>query len=469
MKKIISLFVILIISITTAFAGEGDYIVRLRENKSMTLFSADSAKSLGANSYLVSEKDFLELKKAGLVIYYEPDIIMELYDTPNDTLYSLQYNLPIIKANYAWSFKTFGNDVLVGVIDSGLAPAHPDIDYSKVVAGFQFKNDGTYTLNTADEDGHGTMVSGVIAAKRNNGIDLAGIADKVKIVPLNVASDNGYVYTSSVIKAVFVGAGYFGCDVLNLSLGNGIYSQELKDKIDYALDLNCIVVAAVGNYTSSDPGNHLRYPAAYEGVIGVGSTTSENEHAASSVANESVFVCAPADGIPLLNKNGGYSINGGTSFASPQVAAAAAIAKSIKPGLTPSEFADILKNSVTDLGEDGRDIYFGFGLLNIENMINYMLSGKKSYVSPFDTETKSVTIFNLTPDKAYAESIFGAYSDGKMVIIDSYSAELEPNSSLTRTFSSSLSFNRLRHYLWKSDNSAAPYEQEMNFREMPVQ
>ena len=474
MKKIFSTAILFFaLFIISASAAEGDYIIKFRKDAPVFFTYSDEAISLGGGMQLVPEETALALKDAGLLEICDPDRIMTYYEsTPDDTDYSQQWNLPLIKAEYAWSLKTYGNDVLVGIIDSGLDPDHPDIDYSRVVQGYNFAvdpDDGEYNTkiyDTSDTVGHGTKVSGTIVAKRNNSLGLAGIADKVKLIPLKCADNTGAIYDSTIINAIYAGAGYFGCDVLNISLGMGVTTDSLNAAIKYAIDRGCIVVAAAGNDTAQDPGDHIRYPAGCDGVISVGSTTHQNTRAESSVTNESVFICAPAASIPLLTHDGGYTTAGGTSFAAPQVAAAAAIAKSIDPYLTPTEFALILQNTATLLDDNPeRDIEFGYGLLNIEKMVKYMLTDRSVYVSPFDEDTCSVTLFNLTSSDVTASSIFVSNSDGKMVYFDPQTVLIKANNSIVRTLSFEKS-GRVKHLLWKTLLSAMPYDSGQYMREM---
>ena len=474
MKKILLVLISVFLLFSSVNAAEGDYIIKYREGTLM-FYNSRSDKSLGAGMFLVDKDRAMALKDAGLLEICEPDSVMTYYGDPNDTYYSTQWNLPIIKSSYPWSLKTFGNNVLVGIIDSGLCPNHPDIDYHRVESGYNFGAIGsdsdynTNRLDTTDIKGHGTAVSGIIVAKRNNSVGLTGISDKVTLLPMKVENKLGTIYTSSVINAINAGAGY-GCDIINISLGQKTPDEGLELAIKNALDLGCIVVAAVGNNVSADPGNHLRYPAAYPGVISVGSVTKDFARAQTSVTNESVFVCAPAEEIPLLWNNGDYVSASGTSFAAPQVAAAAAIAKSINPDLTPGQFADILKNTAFRPDADGmgipvRDNEIGYGILDIEAMVKYMLSGRKTYVSPID-ETGTATIFNLTDSEIKLSSIFAAYSEGVMADYSEEPITIGAGGFYPHTFTTTASYSKIRHFLWNSLESVTPYESGYTPREL---
>lgn len=479
MKKIFFIITLMFALFTVANAAEGDYIIKYKENAPM-LLSQEYASYIFGGMYTVSEETAKALNDAGFLEICQPVITYTLHDTsvPDDTLFSDQWNLEKINADYAWSLKTFGNNVRVGIIDSGLAPCHPDIDYSRVITGYNCADDNT---DTTDTIGHGTKVAGIIAAEINNNEGLCGIADKVTIVPFKIFNAEGGTNDLIIADAIIRAVDDFGCDVINLSLSSPEKSDLLEMVIDYVLSKGCIVIASAGNNdTPNDMGNHLRYPAAQPGVIAVGSTDNneQNSVSARSVKNDSVFICAPAGGIPVLSisDSSDYTTGSGTSYASPQVAAAAAIAKSINPNLTPSKFADILKNTAVHPGNTGgllspddvRDDGFGYGILNIKNMINYMLSGKSVYISPVDDETNSVTLFNLTDSPATVSSIFGAYLGGKMTDFDHKHITVAEGGFYTHTFTSEKVYNKLRHFLWKSLESVSPYDNGYIPRELLI-
>ncbi|MBR6523093.1 MAG: S8 family serine peptidase [Clostridia bacterium] len=464
MKKIFCIITFIFALFIVTNAAEGEYIIKYREDAPAFMYYDDDSEFLGAGMYLVSAEKALALKEAGYLDICDENIEMTYYDTtPNDTYYSSQWNLPMINAGYPWSLGLFGNDVLVGIIDSGLAPNHPDIDYSRVEEGVNFgvsSDDESFT-DTTDSRGHGTMVAGVIAAKRNNSFGIAGIADKVKILPMKVENKSGVIELAAVITAINAGARY-GCDVLNISLGGGTKLDSLDEAVKTATNLGCIVVCAAGNNTLSDPGNHVRYPAGCEGAVSVASVTRTITRAETSVVNESVFISAPADGIPVLNYTGGIRDSGGTSFAAPQVAAAAAIAKQIYPDITPAQFKDALRYSAKDLNPtiEGRDTEFGYGLLNLFDMTRYVLALKNKgvYVSSFDQLPKTIHIRNLTGSDYIVTSIFTAYQNNRMNFYDPVPLKLESGDAYTHKLSVTEDHTRIAHFLWKSLDSASPVE-----------
>ena len=158
--------------------------------------------------------------------------------------------------------------------------------------------------------------------------------------------------------------------VVNMSLGGPGYSQGLADAVAYAQAHGVLLVAAVGNQATK--GNPVEYPAAFPGVIGVGATGYNGAHSWYSNTGTQVDIVAPggsADGNPshdirVLQAAGTTTTMAGTSFASPTVAAAAALVLARNPALQPFQAGQALVNSAADLGSPGPDPIFGAGLLD---------------------------------------------------------------------------------------------------------
>lgn len=291
----------------------------------------------------------------------------------NDTLYvnGAQWNLENMNVPAAWAKGQFGDGVTVAVIDSGLYGAadgesHEDIDPAKVVSPYNAISGGT---NVSDDHGHGTFVAGMIIANTNNSAGIAGIMPNVKLMPIKVSTKDRDASISDVIKAIEYAVDN-GADIINMSLGTNDFSEALKTACDNAVEKGVIIVAAAGNDGSSKP----CYPAAYDSVIGVGSLTSDNLLAATSQYGESVYVTAPGAGVVSTdNVSNGYKRSSGTSFASPEAAALAAMAKSIDGTMNQDSFKKLLQDTCTDLGETGHDSLYGYGMLNFEKAANALL------------------------------------------------------------------------------------------------
>ena len=335
-----------------------DYIVKYKE---CAVWMLDD-KSVPFD--VVSEEEMQRLEAAGLLEWYEPDSEMILLDEPPIPMYpDDKWDFELIGADAAFEGGYLGQNVRVGVIDSGINP-HTDIA-DRLIEGHNYIDGGNQN-NTADNYGHGTHVAGLIAGSGENGY--IGAAPEAEIVPLKVTDGKG-VSTSTVCKAIYGGINNYHCDILNLSLG--IYEDEkeaLKEAVEYAEECGVVVVSAVGNNGSKAK----LYPAAYDSVIGVGAVDSEGVWFYHSNHNDSVFITAPGVNVYTIGKYGGYDLKSGTSFSVPLVTAAAAVILSIDNTMTPQDIRMVLAGTALDKGDTGYDEKYGFGLLNIGGCVEYL-------------------------------------------------------------------------------------------------
>ena len=293
------------------------------------------------------------------VVYVEEDAPVVAAFTPNDPEFDLhQYGPQIIQADKAWDITTGDPDILVAVVDTGADMSHPDLQ-GKVVAGWDFVNDDA---DPSDDNGHGTHVTGIIAAVTNNGIGIAGVGYNTRVLAVKVLSSSGAGYYSKVAQGITYAADH-GARVINLSLRGTVDSSLLKDAVDYAWNKGVLVVAAAGNDGSSDP----VYPASYEHVLAVSATDWNDQHWSVSNYGDYVDLAAPGVGIYSTDWEGGagpYASRSGTSMASPHVAAVAALMLAVNPDLTNQDLENLLESSADDLGDPGWDPYYGHGRVN---------------------------------------------------------------------------------------------------------
>jgi subtilisin family serine protease len=283
----------------------------------------------------------------------------EAQRSPNDPLFAFQWNLKQVRAPHAWSATT-GGTAIVAVIDSGADLAHPDLQ-ANLVPGRNFVSTG---LPPEDDNGHGTHVAGIIGAVGNNGLGLSGVSWTARIMPLKVLKADGAGSISNAAAAVYWAVDN-GAKVINLSLGTKYHFKPLEDAISYAISRGVVVVAASGNVGQSDitMGAPV-YPAAYPGVIGVGSTDAQDRITPTSNQGPFVDVTAPGDRVWSTVPGGRYSQMSGTSMATPHVAGLAALILARYPQLTGTQVAAIINASATDLGAPGYDTTFGYGRID---------------------------------------------------------------------------------------------------------
>jgi serine protease len=266
-----------------------------------------------------------------------------------------QWGLRRVGAVEAWNRST-GAGVRVAVLDTGVAAGHEDLAHA-VISGFDALAGSAG--NSRDPNGHGTHVAGIIAAARNNGVGVAGLAPEVTVLPVKVLDAGGsgdhVTIASGIVWAVDNGA-----QVLNLSLGGPEDSEALAAAIRYAVDRDVAVVAAAGNNKLS--GNAPNFPAAYPGVVGVGASGPDDSAAMFSYTGPHVDLVAPGFGV-VSTIPGGYGYLSGTSQAAPLVAAAVALRLARHPG-SPRAAADAVVRAAADVGPAGADQLTGAGVLD---------------------------------------------------------------------------------------------------------
>ena len=330
-------------------------------------------------------KDNRELLSKFSLDYYsrtsevEEESYERLPSTPNytvtDTLYSNQSYIDYINVGNAWNSYR-GSGITVAVIDTGIDTDHPEFagkisEYSynasedKIVKDYTLES-GEYDWSLIeDEQGHGTAVSGVIAASMN-GDGVVGVAPEVTLLVIKAECDEngGFYRTSDLVFGLYY-AVERDVDVVNMSFGSYVPVNPFAQATKLAVDSDIICVAAAGN----DATTTICYPAADENVIGVGALAENSwELAAYSNYGENSDIVAP--GTTYTAKKGGeYGVMKGTSLASPIVAGAVTLLKSQDRYIEFSKVEELLYASCYDLGSLGEDWYFGYGALDINALI----------------------------------------------------------------------------------------------------
>jgi Subtilase family len=194
--------------------------------------------------------------------------------------------------------------------------------------------------------GHGTMVAGVVHL----------VAPTAKILPVRAFGSDGQGSTSDILRAIYFSVNR-GAKVLNMSFSRTTPSAELKLALDYANLRGVIAVSSAGNNGNTT----LTYPAAYDNVIGVASTSDEDTRSSfSSYGARIVSLAAPGEGIITPYPGGGFAAAWGTSFSTPYVAGAASLLAGMQPSATPSQVASAIahaKKLTPELGSGRLDLY----------------------------------------------------------------------------------------------------------------
>ena len=266
-----------------------------------------------------------------------------------------EWGVTSIKAPIAWHSNYTGKHVKIAVIDSGINP-HEDLT---IAGGKSFVS---YTSSFADDDGHGTHVAGIIAAK-NNGIGIVGVAPDAQLYAVKVLDSKGNGYLSNILSGIDWAISN-KMDIINLSLGSMDPSPILQATLAEATDSGILVVAAAGNDGNSEAsGDTVAYPAKYDNVIAVAATDSQNRRASFSATGAEVDFAAPGVNIVSTVLNNQYASYSGTSMATAFVTGDLALLKEMYPTMSNSDLLDQLKRTAVDLGTPGWDPLYGNGLI----------------------------------------------------------------------------------------------------------
>jgi thermitase len=239
----------------------------------------------------------------------------------------------------AWQVAT-GTGQKVAVVDSGIEASHPDFA-GQIADARNFVGASSPTAGAPDGDGHGTHVSGTIAAVRDNDVGVAGVAPGAKLMALRALDDTGEGFDSDIAQAMRY-AGENGARVVNVSLGGPQQAPALQAAI--AAHPNTLFVVAAGN-EGTDNDTRPSYPCDVPepNVLCVGASTHTEEAAPfSNYGDHSVDVFAPGQWIMSTVLGGTHNWESGTSMAAPHVSATAALVLEIAPALTAEEVKELI-------------------------------------------------------------------------------------------------------------------------------
>jgi subtilisin family serine protease len=351
------------------------------------------------------------------VEYAEPNFIGHAHAIPNDPMFTTQWGLrndgtnppnhpgtadADIDAPEAWDIETGDSSVIVAMLDTGIDWDHPDLSariwnnadetvngvdddgngYIDDIRGWDFANNDN---NPMDDHGHGTVNAGIVGASTNNGVGVVGVDWHCKLMAVKVLNQINWGQYSWWASGLQYAADN-GAKVISMSMGGANPSQTLKDAVDYAYGLNCVIVVSMGN----DNSNTVYYPAAYSNVIAVGATDTDDtrcvppdwqpfgmQNGGSNYGNH-IDVVAPGNWINSTAWNNVYQYWAGTSMAAPFVSGLAALLLAKEPSLTNAAVQNIIcttaEDQVGNPAEDtaGWDKYYGFGRINAYDALLYL-------------------------------------------------------------------------------------------------
>lgn len=302
-----------------------------------------------------------------------------------DPFVGQQWGLARIRATEAWMVAT-GNGVTLAVVDTGVDLNHPDLAANvDVDRDADFVDGKTDADGAQDTAGHGTHVAGIAAAVTNNGVGVAGVAPKARILPVRVLGP-GENRTGRIAAGIRYAADQ-GAQVVNLSLTYDPAGhvdtitgsmRPVHESISYALSKGAVVVASAGN----DSLPLCAEPAAVNGVLCVGAVDRSDRPAYytnfDSRRSKSYLVAPGGDQTiscandvlstylrgaeRVCSSVDGYEADAGTSMAAPFVSGVAALL--VQKGLKGQEVVDCILKTAADLGVPGRDPIYGYGRLD---------------------------------------------------------------------------------------------------------
>ena len=316
--------------------------------------------------------------------------------TPNDPLNQGQWNFGAIGMGDAWDLNHGGRkDVCLAVVDTGVAYDSYDFMETDFVPGYDFwNNDG----DPYDDNGHGSMIAGIMAQSTNNGLGASGIAFNCSIMPVKVFDENGgtgaVVSTHTAVQGIDYAVAH-GADIINLSMLLP-WTWELEEACARAYQAGVLLVSAAGNDSRGDDARQdAGFPARFSTTLVVANMKEDYTLSYSSqlpVDVRGYGVTAPGSNItqfvPYPYLVGDYTLlpegvtASGTSLAAPHVTATAGLILSeaydlglALPAKGPERvewLRDVITTTTLDLGDPGPDSTYGHGLVRAENALRYL-------------------------------------------------------------------------------------------------
>ena len=299
---------------------------------------------------------FIEnISNSPFVRYAELNYIVHASHTPNDPKWNEQWGPKRIHCEDAWDVVQGSNIIKIAIVDTGIDYNHEDLNGNYLSGGYDFVNEDNGPM---DDEGHGSHCSGIAAAIIDNKKGIAGIS-QVSILAEKVLDGSGQGSSFDVATGITHAADNH-VDVISMSLGSSYPSSTVETACNNAYDAGVLLIAASGNDYSSQ----VCYPAAYDSVIAVGAINNQDKRCGFSNYGENLELMAPGENIISVKRGGGYVKKDGTSMACPHVTGVAALVKSINCNMSNNQIRQILRDTAEDLGSPGKDIYYGYGLVN---------------------------------------------------------------------------------------------------------
>ncbi len=362
-----------------------------------------SAAAIAPRDLLVAHTDGrLTVERAGMaraastrrpgVRFVEPNYRYAAASVPSDELFEEQWPLAddsLLGVQSAWDVTTGGNTI-VAVIDTGADLTHPDLRDNlwrnpKEIPGNGIDDDGNGFVDDvngadfvnrdgdpSDDNGHGTHVAGILAARGANRIGVSGVAQRARIMVVKALGADAIGSAETMAEAVRYAVAN-GAKIINMSVSGPGRSQAFEEAVQAASDAGVLMTVAAGN-SGHDLDAQPEYPAGFPAshLLAVAATGRTGKLIGMSNRGVgTVDLAAPGQGIVSTAMGGDYEIRTGTSMASPEVAGALVLLASARPDLE----ADALQAAV--LGSAKRGVAVTTGTLDVAGAMRKLVSASR--------------------------------------------------------------------------------------------
>ena len=388
-------------------------------------------------------------------LYPDEELTLDTASYYDDTDFS-QWHISFLNMSNTWK-KSTGSGIKVAVIDSGVCDGNSYFDNTTIYSYTNIPDEqyGDSSSQLFDEDnkgaqdnvGHGTHVIGIIAANSDD-TSIRGVAPNCTIYSYKAFDQKKNGATTGMaswVASAVTDAIEAGVDIINMSIGGTTTVNEgLEAAIQLAYERGIIVVCSAGNYISGVRST-VDYPASSSYTIGVSAGYQNGsilELASYSKYGSGVDYIAPGSDI-LSTYFYSYTEKSGTSMAAPMVSGEIALILSILSGSssysskTSRQAAaySILQSTALDIGDSGKDIYFGYGMIRPYNAVVAALNKIGAYNNSSASSDNNVNIDNnssvseSSDDTNYSETSSAnsasSVSDASSSVLSSTDVELK--------------------------------------------
>ena len=341
--------------------------------------------------------------------YAEKIPLIKFDGIPNDPSYTLQRDMLAIEAHNVWDYVTGDTSIIVGIVDTSFDTEHEDLK-GMFIEPYNSTNNTTNVLPTSSNDVHGTYMTGIIGAHRDNDIGIAGLASGVRIMPIKFEDFIG------AYEGIFRAA-YKGANIINCSWGSTQISFTAKNIIQTIHDnYDCLILTSAGN----DNRDVVNYPSTMPGVITIGGTRIDNwsdlsdEKYSTSNYGSHIDFWAPTGGTHSTIPNDEYFPSlGETSAACALASAMFALVWSVDPDSPPSRIVESIEQGAKSLN------FVGSGFWGRINLLQSVMHMEENQLDLSDLSEAPFWIIPNPAQKYFRLNYIDGRIPSKMVVYNS--------------------------------------------------